>query len=163
MAWPRKRAECSNCGSNERRHAALGLCTLCYRLTSKRRIAEQWRLDNPLTLKEYPFLGSPGIDLRSFERFKRNVIGHYQNRLDYLKGRGKKLKGEVDGLDLEYAFDYLARLAGSRKRSMFHGLCGWFEMIFDPEQRRALLRIVDKIEKEVDRDINIASLLARRD
>lgn len=162
MRWSRNRDECSNCGSEERKHVAFGLCTLCYRLTKKKRFAERWQLENQSTLKGYPFLHGPGINPGSFERFKRNVIRHYQERLDYLKQRGAKLKGNVDGLDIEYALDHLARLAGSKNRNLFHGLCGWFEMIFDPEQRRALLRIVDKIEKEIDRDINIASLLLRR-
>jgi hypothetical protein len=51
------------------------------------------------------------------------------------------------------------RLAGSKNRGLFHGLCGWFEMTFEPEQRRAVLRIIDKIEKDVDRDPPFYSLL----
>jgi hypothetical protein len=101
----------------------------------------------------------PTIHPRSFERFKRNVIRHYQDRLDYLSHRGAKLKGEVDGLDLEYGFGHLARLAGSKNRNLFHGNCVWFEMIFGPDQRRALLRVIDKIEKDVERDIHLSSLL----
>ena len=66
-------------------------------------------------------------------------------------------------MDVPQIHDHLARLAGSRKRSIFHGLCGWFEMIFDSEQRQALLKVVDKIEKEIERDINISSFLLRRD
>jgi hypothetical protein len=128
----------------------------------EKKAAEGWQIGHPSTLKGYPFL-SGGIDHPKFDGFKRKVIRHYQTRLDYLNRRGLKLKGDVDGLDLEYAFGQLARLAGSKNRNLFHGLCGWFEMIFGPEQRRALLRIADKIEKEVDRDINLASLLLERE
>jgi len=162
MRWSRNRDDCSNCGSEERKHAGRGLCTICYRLTLEKKAAEGWQIGHPSTLKGYPFL-SGGIDHPKFDGFKRKVIRHYQTRLDYLNRRGLKLKGDVDGLDLEYAFGQLARLAGSKNRNLFHGLCGWFEMIFGPEQRRALLRIADKIEKEVDRDINLASLLLERE
>jgi hypothetical protein len=152
-----KRDDCANCGTEDRKLEYRGLCTLCYRLTLKKEKSEGWKLDNPSTLKGYPFCKYP-IDPRRFEEFKQNVILHYQGRLDYLKYREAKLKGDVDGLYLEYAFNHIEYLAGSKDHSLFHGLCGWFEMIFNPEQRRALLRIADKIEKEVHRETNIASL-----
>jgi hypothetical protein len=133
----------------------------CYRVTLKKEKAEGWKLEEPSSLKGYPFYKHP-INPRSFEEFKQKVIQHYQRRLDYLKYREEMLQGDVDGLYLEYAFNHIACLAGSKDRSLFHGLCGWFEMIFNSEQRRALLRVADKIEKKVHRDINIASLLLMR-
>lgn len=162
LRWSKNRDDCVNCGTEERRHAGRGLCTLCYRLTMKKKTAEAWQLENPSRLKLYPFRGHP-IDPRSFERFKQNVILHYQSRLDHLKHREAKLRGDVDGLDLEYAFNVIANLAGAKDRSLFHGLAGWFEMTFSTNQRRALLKIANRIEKEVYRDINIASLLLKRE
>ena len=163
MRWSRNRNSCLNCQSEERSHVGRGLCTICYRLTLKKTTAEGWRLGHSSTLKGYPFQREPGLDPRSFDAFKRKVIRHYQDRLDYLKHRGEMLKGDVDGLDLEYGFAHLARLAGSKNRSLFHGFCGWFEMTFGPDQRRALLSVIDTIERDVDRDINLASLLLARD
>lgn len=137
MQWSRKREDCSNCGTKERRHAGRGLCTLCYRLTLKKQSVEAWHLENLSSLKFYPFRGL-WIDPQSFERYKKNVILHYQTALENIKHRETKLKGDVDGLDLEYAFNKIASLAGAKDRSLFHGLCGWFEMVFNAEQRRTL-------------------------
>ena len=125
-------------------------------------MARGWRFGDASTLKGYPFLNY-GLDRRSFDRFKRNVIRHFECRLGYLKHRGEKLNGDVDGLDLEYALDHLARLAGSKNRNLFHGNCGWFEMTFPPEQRRALLRVIDKIEKDIDREVDLHSHLSKQD
>jgi hypothetical protein len=97
----------------------------------------------------------------TFESFKRKVIRHYKDRLARLKYSGEKLKGSVDGLDLEYALDHLACLAGSRTRKLFHGYAGWFEDTFGPKQRRELLGIIDRIERNAERDLNLASLLLR--
>jgi hypothetical protein len=131
----------------------------------KKRKIVGWDLNNPSSLKNYPFLKYP-IDLQRFEEYKQDAIKHYDNRLVYLKYREAMLKGDVNvnGLDLEYVFNNIAKLAGSKDLSLFHGLCGWFEMVFvTVEQRRALLRIADKIEKKVFRDINVASLLLKRE
>lgn len=159
MSWSRSRNHCVNCLSDERKHVGRGLCTKCHPPTLKKEKAECWRLDDPASLRGYPFKKEHRIPNDQFECFKRNVIQHYQDRLDYLQSRGAKLSGDVDGLDLEYAFDYIARLAGSKKRNLFHGLCRWFEMVFTPEQMRALLGIADRIEKDVERDINRRTLL----
>ena len=160
MRWSKQRDNCANCGTDERMHVGHGLCTLCYRLMIKKKTAENWQLDNPISLKGYPFREQP-INPLSFERLKKKVIQHYQIRLSYLKHREAKLKGNVNGLDLEYAFNEIASLAGSKDHRLFHGLCGWFEMMFSAKQRRALLKIADKIEKKVSRDINISSLLLK--
>jgi len=122
-------------------------------------MVRKWNLNDRASLKSYPFINEREINPIIFNRLKPNVIEHLQNRLAYLKFRGEKLNGVVDGLDLEYRFGNLSRLAGSKNRGLFHGLCGWFEMTFEPEQRRALLRIIDKIEKDVDRDPPFYSLL----
>ena len=136
---------------------------MCYRLTLKKERAEQWQFGQAPTLKGYPFRCDPPLSCTTFEGFKRKVIRHYQDRLDRLKYRGEKLKGDVDGLDLEYGFDHLACLAGSRTRNLFHGYAGWFEDTFRPKQRRELLSVIDRIERDVDHDVNLASLLLQRD
>lgn len=152
MSWSKTHTACSNCQSDERKHAGHGLCTICYRITQKLKMVRKWNLNDRASLKSYPFINEREIDPRIFNRLKPNVIEHLQNRLAYLKIRGEKLNGFVDGLDLEYGFGHLSRLAGSKNHGLFHGLCSWFEMTFEPEQRRALLSIIDKIEKDVDRD-----------
>jgi len=142
----------------------LGYCTICYRIAAKLKGVKGWNLANAKSLKGYPFSTSHGLDSRSFVRFKTKVIKHYEHRLAYLQSRGQKLNGgRVDGLDLEYAFGHIAKLAGVRDRGLFHGLCGWFEMTFGPEQRRALLSQLDKIEKHAGRDFPITSLLLKPD
>jgi hypothetical protein len=105
------------------------------------------------------------LSLKEFESFRRKAVKHYQERLDYRKRRGEQLKGkaQVDGGDLEYGFAYIARLAGSKKRNLFHGDSGWFELTFGPKQRRALLTIIDTIENDVYRDIPLAQLLLHHD
>lgn len=162
--WSPKSESCANCSTSERAHAGRGYCTICRRILRKLESARSWDLANPKSLEGFPFKTSYGLDSRSFARFKTKAIRHYEHRLAYLQSRGKKLKdGHIDGLDLEYAFGHIAILAGSNNRSLFHGLCGWFETTFGLEQRRSLLSQLDKIEKEVYHDIPIASLLMKPD
>ena len=155
------RGACSNCQSEERRQAARGLCSLCYRVMLKKEGAEKWVYGQTHTLKGYPFRRDPPLNAPTFESFKRAVIRHYKGRLDRLKYRGEKLKGSVDGLDLENALDHLACLAGARTRKLFHGYAGWFEDTFGPKQRRELLGVIDRVERNAERDVNLASLLLR--
>jgi hypothetical protein len=125
-------------------------------------MVQKWSLTDRSSLNGYPFLFENGIDSRIFNLLKPNVIEYLQDRLDYLKIRGEKLNGGVDGLDLEYGFGHIAKLAGSKNRCLFHGLSGWFEMTFDLKQRRALLSIIDKVEKDVERATPFYSLLFKR-
>ena len=154
---------CKNCGTTRRKHIAKGLCVKCYPIFNKLEAVKKWDLKNPKTLKTY-FSAYYLSDLRTFIKFKTCIAKQLKQRLDWLRAREEKLKGPIDGLDLEYAFGWLASQAGCKKDNLFHGLDGWFEMKFNSEQRSALFSVVDKIRQNIPwRGINWSEIVMEDD
>jgi hypothetical protein len=74
MSWSKTLTACSNCHSDERKHAGHGLCTIFYRLTKKLEMVRKWNLNGRASLKSYPFINEREINPIIFNRLKPNVI-----------------------------------------------------------------------------------------
>jgi hypothetical protein len=139
---------CKNCNSSRRRVFARGYCSKCYHYVHLVELARKWDLSNPSTLKRYP----GGLFLRKskdFAKVKLRVPKQWQERLDWLRDRERYISGKIDGIDIEYALQRIANLAGSREPGLFHGIAGHLDDVFDREQRRELFKLMDKIELSI--------------
>lgn len=144
--WSRHFSKCQSCGTIRFPHAGGGCCTRCYRLIRQLDVIERWDLHDPKTLKGYPRDTSfwrP--DTLEFVRARRRHS--IQMHLLHLKTREEQLAGQADGLDLEYAFNRIAKRCGSRKPNLFHGLSTFFDHNFDVKRKNILFRLVNDIEE----------------
>jgi len=128
VSWSKKFERCENCHTTRRRHKAHGLCTRCEPL--KRKLQNVDSSDLPLRLRE--------LQRQSIER-----------RLIHFKAREEQLvAGEIDCLQIEEIFEYIAGRAGARKQ-FFHGCSNTFSWNFSAEQRKILFRLLLMIEEEI--------------
>jgi len=144
---------CKSCGTTRRKHIAKGLCVKCYPIFNKLEAVKKWDPKNPKTLKTY-FSTYYLSDPRTFVKFKTCIAKQLKHRLDWLRAREEKMKGPIDGLDLEYKFGWLASKVGCKKDNLFHGLADWFEGNFNKKQRLVLFAVIDKIQQDIPWRIN---------
>ena len=81
---------------------------------------------------------------------KKVFIKQLENHLDYLKIREHKIIAhEIEGIDLEYAFNRLECLCNPKKKSLFHGYANVFDHNFTVEQKIIIFKIIDEIESSI--------------
>ena len=144
--WAKSYPHCKNCTTTRRAHRARGYCTRCYPLIRQLEIVRKWHLNDPKSLKGYFRLTSTWrSDTLASVHVSR--LAKVQTQLDYLQMREEQLTGEVDGLDLESAFNHVAARCSRRSANLFQGSSTFFDHNFTPEQKRILFRLLNDIEE----------------
>lgn len=148
--WSRAAKKCRSCSTARFLHVARGFCKRCYPLVQKLLQAKDWDVNNP----------------RSFAHIVRNVafwkpdalkkirtrrIATIQARLEFLKTREEQLNEEIDGLDLENEFNWIAKRCGSVRADLFRNTSTFFDHNFTPEQKRLIFRILNDIQENLRR------------
>lgn len=120
----------------------------CYPYVHKLKLAAKWDVNDPKTLKGFP---GGGILLHPdyFKRAKVGIPRQWQARLDWLRYREEKLKGPILGIDVEHGLRRIAAMCRVRDRTIFFGLAGWIDELFDLKQKRQLFKWIDDIEQGV--------------
>jgi hypothetical protein len=145
MNWSKSHKSCKNCGTERRKHKSKGYCTMCYTLIKKIEDSNSWRFNEPKTFKSTPQLIYIN-DKQKFENSRSKYQMQITERLDFLRYNEEMLQGgNIKGIDLEYAFDRLAKICGVNKGSLFHGSAAIFDNDFNAEQRTIIYEYINRI------------------
>ena len=149
--------QCRNCGSIRRKLKARDYCTKCYALVQKIDGATKWDIKDQSTLKAYPsiLMRMGPIEL---EKVKLGFIRLLRERLGWLRNREEELKGQIDGLALQFIFNRLAQRCGVKNKSMFNGYTAVFDNCFDQKQKNLLFYLLDRIEQDIPWRINLNNI-----
>lgn len=146
-ASPYKR--CTNCSTIRYRLIAKGLCKRCYPLKLRLRNLEKWDLSDPNSLKGIPNSLVPLIRTQEeLDGFKADAKEQIGDRLTYLRMREEKLNGKINGIDLEYQLQRIARMIFPKERALYHGIAGFMEDNFAMKQKKLLYNLLSKIEEK---------------
>jgi len=147
-----KYKRCTNCSTTRYRLIAKGLCERCYRLKLRLQNYEKCDLLNPKSLKVFPLSLLPFIKTQEvLDGFKGDVKEQIERRLSDLRVREEKLNGEINGIDLEYQLQRIARmiLPKPKERGLYHGIAGFIDDNFAMEQKKPLYSLLSEIEEKL--------------
>ena len=117
-------------------HKAQGLCSRCYRLRRELKKVDQWDLSDSRTLESFPRDTSMSRQ-DVLERLRDKRRARIAQHLSHLRATEELLSADIDGEDLAYKFDHIARLAGSDVR-FSRGRSQIFDCDFTDKQRKQL-------------------------
>lgn len=138
---------CTNCCTTRYRLIAKGLCTRCYPLKLRLENFEKCDLSNPKSLKVFPPSLLPFIKTQEvLNGFKAHAKEQIEKRLSYLRVREEKLNGEINGIDLEYQLQRIARMIFPKERTLYHGIAGYIDDNFTTKQKKLLYSLLSEID-----------------
>lgn len=68
-----------------------------------------------------------------------------QKRLDGMRVVEHKLQGPIQGIDLEHQLDYVAKVARTGRKNLFHGAATGIDHQLGPDQQRFVYALLNKI------------------
>jgi hypothetical protein len=108
-----------------------------------------WSVDNPGDLKEW-LHERRLLNPERFQRAKSNVVQQIKDRLEFLKMREERLKGPIDGIDIEFQLTWIAsQCRGVKNKDLFYNEAGTFDEYFGPKQRRILFELFNELEENI--------------
>ena len=144
-----KYKRCSNCDTTRYRLVAKGLCERCYRLKLRLQNFEKCDLSNPNSLKVFPPSLLPSIRTQEvLDGFKADAKEQIERRLSHLRVREEKLNGEINGIDLEYQLQRIARMILPKERGLYHGIAGFIDDNFAMKQKKLLYSLLSEMEEK---------------
>jgi hypothetical protein len=146
--WSKKRKNCVNCKTTRRNHKARGFCTECYPLILRLEKTQNWNIQEPETLKNYP-KNYCSVSEFEFNKIKANIILQIKKRLRFFASRERMLNSTMMGISLEYKFGNIAKLCRVKDINMFHGTAGYFDSTFDSSQMNEIFKLLIEIEESV--------------
>ena len=63
--------------------------------------------------------------------------------------REEKLNGEINGIDLEYQLQRIARMILPKERGLYHGIAGFIDDNFDMKQKKLLYSLLSEIDEKL--------------
>lgn len=154
--WPASCNQCRNCGCGPTRRAygRRAYCGLCYSMIEAISALRAWDRANPRTFDRVPKSAQSNsvgsyFSEKEFEMWRAEHIRQAEARLEWLRSREEKRRGEVavDEADLEQKFTRL--LHAVRRKAMLSSKVKCLIEIFNDEQRRALYTLLDEIEEQI--------------
>jgi hypothetical protein len=112
--------------------------------------SKKWDLSKPESLKDLsPSLLQLITTQSHLDDFKIDAKESIQSRLDFLRIREEKSKGEITGIDIEHKLEKIAELALRRryKQPFYHGYATLIEHNFSSEQRKLIYFLLSKIDE----------------
>jgi len=145
MLWGGKYESCVNCGTTERPRRRRGHCNKCSGPAMQLSEVAAWDRSKPETLRRCPG-HADSDDAQEFEWLREGYMHELQRRLDTLRHWEQSADDPADGIEIEFQLDRIARYAGATTRGLYHGLAGYIDWQFSPEQRKVLRELLRKIE-----------------
>ena len=145
-----KHKRCTNCGTTRYRLIAKGLCTKCYPLKHRLENFGKCDLSNPKSLKVFlpsllPFIRTKEV----LNGLKADAKEQIEKRLSHFRWREEKLDGKIDGIDLEYQLQRIARMILPKERGLYHGVAGFIDDNFTMKQKKLLYSLLSEMEEKV--------------
>ena len=136
---------CGNCRTDRYKVRARGYCARCYPLILKREVISNWNINDPDSLKYYPYGHDPHL---FFKVIKKGFIAQIERRLAFLRHRESQRVNGADGIDIEFMLRNLARRVGARGDVLF-GVANHIDHTFPPEQKKVLFQLLNDIEEKI--------------
>ena len=144
--WQKYEA-CVNCGTTDHPHRGRGYCNKCHGPAMQLEEIRAWDQFRSDTLRRYPGNAASAGE-REFALVKEGFALELQRRLDTLKDWEASRNDPVDGIEIEFQLDRIARYVGAKTRKLYHGLASYIDNQFSPAQRIVLRELLRRIEKD---------------
>ncbi|MGD0026120.1 MAG: hypothetical protein ABSC37_16130 [Xanthobacteraceae bacterium] len=154
--WPASCNQCLSCGCGPTRRAygRQSYCGLCYSMVEAIAALTAWDRAKSASFHHVPKSAQSDsvtsyFSEQEFEIWRADHIRQAKRRLEWLRSREQKRRGEiaVDGADLEQKFATL--LHAVRRKAKLSSKAKCLIGIFDEEQRHALYTLLDEIEEQI--------------
>lgn len=87
-------------------------------------------------------------DAEKFDRVKLGVRIEIQARLDELRETEYRLKGPIQGYNVEGLLRHIARRCRVRNKNLYYGIDGYIDSHFSMEQKKVLYEILNRIVED---------------
>ncbi len=138
---------CRHCGTMRHPLRKGRRCTSLSQYLQRRQRALRWQLDKPQSLKGCA-LFSTGMypTSQQLEQFRANYLRDIDEQLQDRRRMETRLHERITGLDLEHILCGVADAARAEKgHTLFHGIAGWLESVFDAKAASALYELLYEI------------------
>ena len=159
LRWSKNSDHCVNCLTEDRRHAARGYCTKCYRILRRIEVTREWMHDCERPPAGFPFLRVPR-DPAAFERVKSGIVRQLEGHLARLATRRQMVADRtVEGISIEFLLRDIAVMAGAKESSVCTSVANIMNDDFTPEQKATIYELLLDIDESIPRRmINVGRL-----
>jgi hypothetical protein len=142
--WPKGHKLCKNCGcdSERRDYGGNGYCYRCYRLTRRLEKVKGWDPAYREALKR-----AYGFTDEEYKIWQDECIDQLEGRLAWLRGREKRYRGDVEGIDIEYQLGRILHLI--RPEADYPRDATIIDHSFSEKQLVLIYHLLDLIEEAV--------------
>jgi hypothetical protein len=146
--WSKNFKECSNCRTDRFPYKANGYCARCYPLIKKLEFIKLWDLNNINSLKGYP-KDSLYHNIEYFNKVKLGAKEQIKERLEYFATIGNNFRNGVDGEDIVFLFQKIAKLSGSKDKDFLWHQEFLFDHNFSSKQKMVIYEVLVNIEEHI--------------